>query len=246
MKQPHIQLDETSSAPCAILPGDPKRVDVIKQYLTDAKEITFNREYRSVIGTYKDMKVIAISTGMGGSSVAIAVEELKNIGVHTMIRVGSAGALQDNIDLGDLIICEGAIRNDGASRTYVDISYPAVADYRLVKHLNDVAKENNYRYVSGIIQSHESFYHDENDSESMYWHKKGVLASDFESAALFTVGRLRGVNTATVLNNVVIWGQDSGDSVGNYQTGEGKTSIGEKREIEIALEAMYRLEKEIH
>ena len=245
MKQPHIQLDETLNAPCALMPGDPKRVDVIASCLENVQELTFNREYRSIVGTYKGMKVIGISTGMGGASVSIAIEELKNIGVHTMMRIGSAGAYQKGIDLGDLLICEGAVREDGASRTYVNIEYPAVGDYRLINHCVEVAKENGWPHHVGVVQSHESFYHEENDQQSQYWSKKGVIGSDFETAALYSVGRLRGVHAASILNNVVLWGENTEDSIGDYVTGASKTAEGERREVLVALEAMYRLEKEL-
>lgn len=245
MKQAHIQLDETVNAPCALMPGDPKRVDVIASCLENVEELTFNREYRSIVGTYKGMRVIGISTGMGGSSVAIAVEELKNIGVHTMMRIGSAGAMQEGIGLGDLVICEGAIRDDGASKTYIDPIYPAVPDYRLINHCVEVARENNYEHLVGIVLSHESFYYDEDAQDCERWSKKGVLASDFETAALYTVGRIRKVHTASILNNVVLWGKNTEESISSYQDGEDRTAIGEKREILTALEAMYRLEKEL-
>lgn len=245
MKQAHIRLDESNSAPCALMPGDPKRVDIIASYLDNVKELEFNREYRSIIGEYKGMKVIGISTGMGGSSVAIAVEELKNIGVHTMMRIGSAGAMQEGIGLGDLIIAEGAVREDGASNCYIDARYPAVPDYRLINLCTEVAKEKGYEYHTGIVLSHESFYYDEDTEDSLKWSKKGILGSDFETASLFTIGRLRNVHTASILNNVVIWGQDTTQSVGSYSSGEDRTSIGEKREVLVALEAMYRLEKEL-
>ncbi len=245
MKQAHIQLDETAKAPCALMPGDPKRVDVIAKYLDDVKELTFNREYRSIIGTYKGMKVIGISTGMGGSSVAIAIEELKNIGVHTMMRIGSAGALQKGIDLGDLIICEGAVREDGASKAYIDERYPAVPDHRLINHCADIATEKGYRHHTGIVLSHESFYYDEDAQDCEKWSKKGVLATDFETAALYTVGRLRKIHTASILNNVVLWGEDTQDSIGSYQNGQNLTARGEEKEITVALEAMYRLELEL-
>ncbi|MBQ6493791.1 MAG: nucleoside phosphorylase [Erysipelotrichaceae bacterium] len=246
MKQPHIQLDESVKATCALMPGDPKRVDVIAECLENVEELTFNREYRSIAGTYKGMRVIGISTGMGGSSVAIAVEELKNIGVHTMMRIGSAGAMQNNIGLGDLIIAEGAIREDGASRTYISENYPAVPDYRLIRHCAEVAEENGYEHHEGIVLSHESFYYDEDAENCARWSKKGVLGSDFETAALFVVGRLRNVHTASILNNVVLWGENTEESIGSYQSGEDRTAIGEKREILVALEAMYRLEKQLY
>ena len=245
MKQAHIQLDETVNATCALMPGDPKRVDVIASCLENVKELTFNREYRSIVGEYKGLRVIGISTGMGGSSVAIGIEELKNIGVHTMMRIGSSGALQTGINLGDLIICEGAIRDDGASKAYIDPIYPAVPDYRLINHCVEISKENNYEYHTGIVLSHESFYYDEDAQDTLKWSKKGVLATDFETAALYTVGRLRNIHTASILNNVVLWGQNTEESIGSYQGGEDRTAIGEKREILVALEAMYRLEKEL-
>ncbi|MBQ6367642.1 MAG: nucleoside phosphorylase [Erysipelotrichaceae bacterium] len=245
MKQPHIQLDESVQAKCALMPGDPKRVDVIASLLEDPQELTFNREYRSLIGTYKGMRVIGISTGMGGSSVSIAVEELKKIGVDTMMRIGSAGAMQNGIGLGDLILCEGAVRDDGASHAYVKGIYPAVPDYRLMNHCADAAKEMGFPYHTGIVLSHESFYIDDDLEQCEAWSKKGVLASDFETASLFTVGRLRGVHTASILNNVVLWGEDSAESVGDYQGGASLTAEGEKREIQVAIEAMYRLQKEL-
>jgi len=245
MKQPHIQLDETVNAKCALMPGDPKRVDVIASCLENVQELTFNREYKSIVGQYKGMRVIGISTGMGGSSVAIAVEELKHIGVDTMMRIGSAGAMQKGIDLGDLLIVEGAIRDDGASKAYIDSIYPAVPDYRLINHCANIAKENGWAHHVGVCLSHESFYHDEDQQQCEYWSKKGVLGSDFESATLFTVGRIRNVHTASILNNVVIWGEDTADAIGGYVDGAKKTAEGERREILVALEAMYRLQKEL-
>ena len=99
MLQPHIQLDETIQARCAILPGDPGRLDRIALQLENVRELGFNREYRSLIGTYKGMPVLAMSTGMGGCSAGIGIEELKAIGITSMIRIGSCGALQKNIGL---------------------------------------------------------------------------------------------------------------------------------------------------
>ena len=245
MKQAHIRLDETVNAPCALMPGDPKRVDVIASCLEDVQELTFNREYRSIVGTYKGMRVIGISTGMGGSSVAIAVEELKRIGVHTMMRIGSSGALQNGIGLGDLVICEGAVREDGASKCYIDTAYPAVPDYRLINHCVEAARDLGFEHHTGIVLSHESFYYDEDAQDCQKWSKKGVLVTDFETAALYTVGCLRKVHTASILNNVVLWGENTEESIGSYKDGAAKTAEGEKREILTALEAMYRLEQEL-
>ena len=241
MLEAHLHLEKIE-ARYAIMPGDPKRIDVIKNFLDDPVELMYNREFLSVEGSYKGLKVIAVSTGVGGSSASLAVEELVHLGVHTMVRIGSAGALQENIALGDLIIAEGAIRDDGVSKTYVDSIYPAVPDHEVLEKIIEVCKEYDFPYHTGIIQSHETFYHDSNAEEEKKWSKLGVLGSDFESAGLFVVGRIRGARCASILNNVVLYGQDTSESIADYVDGEYLTSVGEKREIEAALEAFYRLE----
>lgn len=243
MLQAHLQLEKIN-ARYAIMPGDPKRIDIIKTFLDNPVELMYNREFRSVEGTYKGLPVIAVSTGVGGSSASLAVEELHNLGVHTMVRIGSAGALQKNINLGDLIIGEGAIRDDGVSKTYVDSIYPAAPDHEVLEAIVKTCKEKGYPYHTGIIHSHETFYHDSNAEEEKKWSKLGVLGADFESAGLFVVGRIRGCRCASILNNVVLYGQDSSEAVSDYQGGESLTSIGEKREIEVALEAFLKLENQ--
>lgn len=244
MLQPHIHLDETLNARYAILPGDPARVERIARQLENAEELAFNREYRSMRGTYKGLPIVAMSTGMGGCSAAIGVEELRNLGVTAMIRVGSCGALQKGIGLGDLILACGAIRDEGVSKAYVDVRYPAVPDAALLGHCAAAARENNWPAHIGVVHSHESFYIDTNDEESAYWSKQGALGADMETAGLFIVGRLRGVRTASILNNVVLWGTDTVGSIGGYSTGEDMTAEGERREIAVALEALYRLSLE--
>ena len=243
MLQAHLQLEKIN-ARYAIMPGDPKRIDVIKTFLDNPVELMYNREFRSVEGTYKGLPVIAVSTGVGGSSASLAVEELHNLGVHTMVRIGSAGALQKNINLGDLIIGEGAIRDDGVSKTYIDNIYPAAPDHEVLEAIVKTCKEKGYPYHTGIIHSHETFYHDSNAEEEKKWSKLGVLGADFESAGLFVVGRIRECRCASILNNVVLYGQDSSEAVSDYQGGESLTSIGEKREIEVALEAFLKLENQ--
>ena len=244
MKQAHICLDETLGIRYAILPGDPARLDRIAKELTDVQELAYNREFRSLHGRYKGVDVLALSTGIGGSSAGIAVEELHNIGITAAIRIGSCGALQKGIGLGELILVSGAVRDDGASKAYVHTEYPAVADYRLLGFCVDAAKDLGCRSHVGIIHSPESFYHEENDAESAYWSRKGALGADMESAALFTIGRLRGMKTASILNNVVVYGEDTADAIGGYVDGESLTARGEQNEIRVALEALYRLEQE--
>lgn len=242
MKQPHIALEEGLGIEYAILPGDPARIDRIAEMLDKPRELAYNREFRSVRGRYRGIDVLALSTGIGGCSAGIAAEELHNIGVRAAIRVGSCGALQKGIALGDLIVVSGAVRDDGASKAYLPDIYPAYADIELVSCILEAAAALGVPYHEGVAHSHESFYHDENDAESEYWSKKGVLGADMESAALLTIGRLRGMKAASILNNVVLYGEDTADAVADYAGGESLTARGERDEIRVALEAFARLD----
>ena len=240
--QAHIRLSEQLNIKYAIMPGDPARIDKIIPFLENVEEITFNREYRSVRGSYKGVEILCISTGMGGGSTAIAIEELKNIGIEAMIRIGSCGAAQSFVKVGDLILVNGAVRDDGASQTYINLKYPAVPDIELFNLCIDAVKENEFNHHIGFARSHDSFYTDQNDEINAFWSKYGVLGSDMETSTLYTVGRIRGIKTAAILNNVVEYGQDTGDSIANYASGEDMTMVGERNEIVTALEAFYKLD----
>ncbi|MFR1907137.1 MAG: nucleoside phosphorylase [Clostridium neonatale] len=239
--QPHIRCGIKDSAKYALLPGDPKGIDRIKEFLTDTKEISYNREHRSISGYYKGIKIIAVSTGMGGASTGIVVEELYNIGVEVMIRIGSCGALDSNINLGDIILVNGAVRDEGASKAYIESIYPAIPDFDVLLSTCEAAKEKKYRYFIGKARSHDSFYTDEEETIDEYWSSKGILGADMETAALFTIGALRGVKTASILNNVSEYKKDLKDEVNNYVEGENLAIDGEKREIIVALEAIVKL-----
>ena len=241
MLQPHIQLDETVNAQCALLPGDPARLDRIAPFLTDVTELAYNREFRSLRGLYKGMPVLAVSTGIGGASAGIAVEELHNIGVNAMIRVGSCGALQPKVKLGDIIIVNGAVKDDGASKTYSQAILPAVPNAELMIACIEAAKELKCPYHVGIARSHDSFYTDQEVEIDAYWSRQGVLGADMETAALFTIAHLRGVKAASILNNVVAYEEDTAEAIGSYVDGEDLSMKGERNEILTALEALYRV-----
>ncbi|HEX2986531.1 MAG TPA: nucleoside phosphorylase [Caproiciproducens sp.] len=239
--QPHIRCGNEDGAPYAILPGDPQRVERIRQYLTNVRDIAFNREFKSISGSYKGVRVMAVSTGIGGASTGIAVEELHNIGVKAMIRIGSCGALQPDIRLGDLILINGAVRDDGASKTYVEAIYPAVPDTELLLCTMEAAKESNYRCHVGRARSHDSFYTDREDEIDRYWGSRGILGADMETAALFVIGGLRGVRTASILNTVVESSGGLEDGINGYVDGESLTKTGEEHEILTALEAILKI-----
>lgn len=241
--QPHIRLDQTYGAVSALLPGDPARLDRIKAFLTDARELAYNREFRSLAGSYNGIRVLAVSTGIGGASAGIAVEELKNLGIQNMIRIGSCGALQPRVKIGDLILVSGAVRDDGASKTYIDSIFPAVPDSELLFACVSAAKERGYRFHTGIARSHDSFYTDREAEIDAYWSQRGVLGADMETAALYTIGFLRGIRTMSILNNVVAFEEDTLDAIGSYVDGESTAMQGEEHEILVALDALVRISK---
>ncbi|NLI53990.1 MAG: nucleoside phosphorylase [Clostridiales bacterium] len=235
--QPHIRLDSSHGAVCALLPGDPARLDRIRPFLESPEELAYNREYRSLVGSYQGIRVLAVSTGIGAASAGIAVEELNNLGVKNMIRIGSCGALQPQVKIGDLILVSGAVRDDGASKTYIDPVFPAVPDSELLFASVSAAKKRNYRFHTGIARSHDSFYTDREEEIDAYWSRRGVLGSDMETAALYTIGHLRGIRAMSILNNVVAFETDTLDAIGSYVDGESAAMRGEEREILTALDA---------
>ena len=239
-KMPHIQLPENLGIACAVLPGDPARVERAAAYLEEAQELAFNREYRSVRGLYHGLPVLVMSTGMGGPSTAIAVEELCRIGVRAAIRIGSAGALQPRLMLGDLVLVEGAVREEGTSVGYAPLSYPAVADYGLLTACRESAEALGFLYHAGIGRTHDCLYADDEARLDDEWSARGVLAADMETAALFVTARLRGLRAASILNVVAGYHDDVGESIGRYASGEEAAADGERREILTAFEALRR------
>ena len=215
-KMYHIGLDGSHGARYAILPGDPGRVEKIAAYLENARFLGQNREYTTWVGETAGEKVLVMSTGMGGPSTAIGVEELYQTGVRTMIRVGTCGGMAEKVMGGDLVIANGAIRMEGTSKEYVDIAFPAVADFEVTGALRQAAKDLGAKFHLGVVQCKDSFYgqHDPGrmpcgrelvDKWDM-WLKAGCLASEMESAALYIVAQILGVRAGCVLN--VIWNQE--------------------------------------
>ena len=158
MKQYHIQLSEEQGARYAIIPGDPGRVEKIAAFLEDPHQVGYNREYNSYMGYLEGEKVLVVSTGIGGPSCAICVEELAKIGVDTFIRVGTCGGMQPEVAPGDVVIATGAIRMDGTSKEYMPIEFPAVADFHVTSALYSAAEKLGYPNHIGVVQAKDSFY----------------------------------------------------------------------------------------
>ncbi|EIJ0983772.1 nucleoside phosphorylase [Vibrio vulnificus] len=237
-KQPHLCVDETQVAERVIVCGEPDRANRIAALLENAELIAENREYRLFNGEFQGKAITVCSSGIGAPSMIIAVEELKQCGAKYIIRVGSAGAMQPNIALGELIVAEGAVRDEGGSKAYIDAAYPAYASFSLLKGLDGYLQMQTVPYHMGVVRSHDSFYTDDEETLCQYWNKKGILGADMETSALFTVGRLRGLHVASVLNNVVRYQQDVKEGVSQYVNDDDAMMAGEKRASLAALTAL--------
>ena len=232
--EPHTQLTPDIGTDSAIIMGDPARVDTIAKLFDDGKPWAYNREYKSFLGTYRGKRILAMSTGIGAPSAGIGVEELHNVGVKKVIRVGSAGAMQTNIALGQLVIAEGIVRDDGLSKKYVPEIYPAVPSYRLLALAHQYAPDACY----GIVRSHDGFYVDDNAEVERYWHDKGIAADDMESGILMVIGRLRGMETLSILNNVVPYQGDLAEGVNSLVESKDLVAKGEQASLHAALDIL--------
>ena len=231
MVEPHTRLTKEIGTDRAIIMGDPARVAMTVALMENAQDWAFNREYKSVIGDYRGKRLLIMSVGIGAPSAGIGVEELHNVGVRQVIRVGSAGALQKNIKLGELVIAEGVVREDGLSARYAPAVYPAVPSYRLLSMAHKYAPESVY----GIVRSHDGFYTDDNEEIEAFWSKKGVVASDMESGVLMVIGRQRRMETLSILNNVVLYEADLAEGVNNLVGGADLVAQGEQASLRLAL-----------
>ncbi len=214
--QYHIGLKNGDIGKYILLPGDPQRTQLIAEFFDKAEEVAFNREFRTFRGYItgfngKKIKVSTTSTGIGCPSAAICIEELANIGGEVFIRVGTAGSLQRDVKIGDLVITTASVREEGTSRQYVPLSYPAVADIDVVNSLVNAAKKLNFNYHTGIVHCKDAFYTENfsykfflplkeyNETLWKVWQRSNVLATSMESSALFVIGSIRKLKVGEVL-----------------------------------------------
>ena len=245
-EQFHLKCKTGEAGGYCLLPGDPGRCEKIAALFDDPKHLCANREYNIWTGTLLGEKVSVCSTGIGGPSAAIAVEELAAVGVHTFIRVGTCGGIATKVCSGDSVIAMSAVRQDGTSREYAPIEYPATADFDVVSSLVDAAKELGVPYHAGVVQSKDSFYgqhsphrmpvSSELEAKWEAWKRLGVLASEMEASTIFTVAASLGLRAGAVFH--VIW---------NQERAALKLADGEKEThdmtntLKIAVEALKRL-----
>jgi len=214
--QYHIKCSVGDVGRYCFLPGDPGRCKQIAKYFDRPQLVVSNREYTTYTGFLLGEKVSVTSTGIGGPSASIAMEELCAVGADTFIRIGTCGGIAMKVKSGDCIIATGAVRFEGTSREYAPIEFPAVADFEVVSALVSAADSLGMSRHAGVVQCKDSFYGQHSPgrmpvSQELLakwdaWKRLGVLASEMESAALFTVASALGVRCGTVLHTV--WNQE--------------------------------------
>ncbi|WP_294580069.1 uridine phosphorylase [uncultured Thomasclavelia sp.] len=246
-KQYHLGIDENDIGHYVILPGDPKRCKKIAQYLDNPVLVSDKREFTTYTGYLDGIKVSVTSTGIGGPSAAIALQELVKSGANTFIRVGTCGGMDLKVKSGDLVIASGAIRQEGTSKEYAPIEFPAVADFDINNALVNGAKKLNYNYHIGVVQSKDSFYgqHDpaimpvsyELENKWQAWLRLGTLASEMETAALFTVASYLKVRCGAILLAVANQEREK-------QGLENPVVLDTEKAIKVAIAALRLLIKE--
>ena len=238
-RQYHIFLRPGDVPRYVLLPGDPGRVPLIAKYWDEFREVAGHREYVTYVGRYKGVELAATSTGIGGPATAIAIEELLRVGADTFIRVGTTGALQKHIGLGDVVISTATVRYDGTSKIYVSTEYPAVADLEVTLALIEAAEELGIKYHVGITASSDSFYvgqgrpgfknymPEEWEGIDRKLRVINVLNFEMESATLFTLANIYGARAGTVCA-----------AIANRVTNEFIPNIGVEDAIKVANEAV--------
>ena len=244
--QYHIAARKGEIGGYCILPGDPGRCEKIAAHLENPYHLRCNREYNIFCGALEGELVTVCSTGIGGPSAAIAIEELAACGAHTLIRVGTCGGIALPVKAGDLVIASGAVRQDGTSREYAPLEFPAVPDTDVLLALRDAAKESGLPSHTGVVQSKDSFYGQHSPARMPTsgellakweaWRRLGVLASEMEASTLFTVAAALGLRSGAVFLSV--WNQERHDAGLDAEEGEEHDT---EHAITVAVEAVRKL-----
>lgn len=235
----HIRCKQGDVAKYVLLPGSPERAKRIAEYFDDKQFVAQNREYIIFNGKHKGVDISVCSTGIGGASASIAVEELIKVGADTFIRVGSAGARQPHIKIGEVVVVTGAYRGEGTSLEYIEAPYPAFAHHTIINSLLEAGKNLNIKLHEGVSYTRDAYYMRDQDL-SQRLTDFGVVCSEQECSTIYVVAQLRGARAGGIV------GTDSNIWLPEQPTLAEKErlfAIAEDQEIKIALEACYLLEQ---
>jgi len=239
-KQPHLLVEPGELEDVALLPGDPGRVDRIAGHCSNVETVAENREYRVVNATHDGRGVTLCSTGIGSPSAAIAVEELAAVGVETFVRVGTTGALQSEIAIGDMVVATAAAKDEGTTERYESKTVPAVADHETLSALVASADDDPGTVHVGPVATDDAFYA-ETDAYVRDWEAAGLLAVEMEAAAIFTLARRKGLRAGAIctVDGNLVAGTQKGETDDEELPDAAKDNVA--RAIDIALRATHDL-----
>jgi uridine phosphorylase len=245
LMQPHIMCGTGDVAKYVLIPGDPRRVETIASFLDEGRKVADYRGFVTYTGSSDGIGISVCSTGIGCPSAAIAVEELARIGAETFIRVGTTGALQSHIGIGDIVIATAAVRADGTSRIYAPIEFPAVADFNVAAALLQASKESRRKVHFGLVLSSDAFYGD--DQNLKLWSRLDVLSVEMETSVIFTIAALKNLRAGSILavDGNPLLGTGKGEFEPGERTGELDDRVQDaiKEETGIAIKAIKLLEQ---
>jgi uridine phosphorylase len=239
-KQPHLLVEPGDLHDVVLLPGDPGRVDRIAGHCEDSEVVEQNREYKLVNATYEGRDLTICSTGIGSPSAAIAVEELAAVGCETFVRVGTTGALQSGIDIGDMVVATGAAKDEGTTERYEDKAVPAVPDYDVLSALVDSAEANGEDVHVGPVATDDAFYA-ETEAYVEAWEAAGLQCVEMEAAAIFSLARRKGLAAGAIctVDGNLVEGTQKGETDDDELPEKAKNNV--ERAIDIALTAATTL-----
>lgn len=238
--QPHLLVEPGDCHDIALIPGDPGRVDRIAKQCTNVEPLAENREYKLVNAEYEDTPLTICSTGIGCPSAAIAIEELNAGGVETVIRCGTTGALQSDIEIGDMVVATAAAKEEGTTKRYESAVYPAAPDYNVLSALVDAAEANDEAIHVGPIVSDDAFYA-ESEEYVDDWAAANLLAIEMEAAAVFSLARRKGMGAGAIctVDGNLVEGTQKGADGDEELPPKARNNV--ERAITITLEAATTL-----
>jgi len=251
-KQPHLLVEPGDLHDVALLPGDPGRVDRIAGHCDDSEVVAQNREYKLVNATYEGRALTICSTGIGSPSAAIAVEELAAVGVETFLRVGTTGALQSGIEIGDMVVATGAAKDEGTTERYEDTAVPAVPSYDALTALVEAAEAREEERADGAggnagsrvhvgpVATDDAFYA-ETDEYVAAWEAAGLQCVEMEAAAIFSLARRKGLSAGAIctVDGNLVEGTQKGETDDEELPAKARNNV--ERAIDIALTAATSL-----
>jgi len=239
-KQPHLLVEAGDLTDIALVPGDPGRVDRIADKCSNVETVAQNREYKIVNAEFEGQRLTICSTGIGAPSATIAAEELEAVGVETLLRVGTCGALQSDIEIGDMVVATGAAKDEGTTKRYESETFPAVAHHEVLTELVDVSNGRDESVHVGAVATDDAFYAETEEYVSE-WEAANITAVEMEAAALFTLARRKGIRAGAIctVDGNLVEGTQKGETEGDELPEKAKNNV--ERAIEIALETTTRL-----